>query len=85
MGITQIYQSMEGSLLKMICERLQASNQLNEVTVQAIRALRGHGIPLTEIRDNIAKYTGRSKKEVDDLFDDVVNWNQWFSGFMASN
>lgn len=83
MGLSRIYQSMEGSLLQMICSRLQASDQLNEVTVQAIRALRGHGIPLDEIRDNIAKYTGRSKKEVDDLFDDVVNWNRWFYGNMA--
>ena len=51
-------------------------DQLNEVTVQAIRALRSHGIDTKEIEKAIRKTSGISEKKLKELFDDVIARNQ---------
>ena len=51
-------------------------DELNEVTVQDIRALRSHGIDLQEIKKAIQKTTGISKKKLNELLDGVVERNQ---------
>lgn len=72
----ELFHSLEETLLKEICSRLKISGQLNEVTVQDIRALRSHGIDLEEIKKAIAKTANISQKKLDELFDDVVARNQ---------
>lgn len=74
--LVELFRGLEITLLKMIAERLKIGGQLNEVTVQAIRALRSHGIPLKEIQKVIAEYSDYSEKELNKLFDDVVAQNQ---------
>ena len=44
--LAELFRSLENTLLTEICSRLKAADQLNEVTVQDIRALRSHGVDL---------------------------------------
>lgn len=74
--LADLYRALEDTLLIEICSRLKASDQLNEVTVQDIRALRSHGIPLEDIEKAIRKATGISEKKLKELLDDVVERNQ---------
>ena len=74
--LAELFRTLEITLLEEICSRLKASDQLNEVTVQDIRALRSHGIDLKEIEKAIRKTTGISETKLNDLLDDVVERNQ---------
>lgn len=74
--LAELYRGFEDTLLIEICSRLKAADELNEVTVQDIRALRSHGIDLTEITKAISKTTGISKQKLNKLLDDVVERNQ---------
>lgn len=74
--LTELFRALEITLLEEICSRLKASDQLNEVTVQDIRALRSHGIDLKSIEEAIRKTTGISKQKLNSLLNDVVERNQ---------
>lgn len=74
--LAELYRSLEIKLLKEICSRLKIADNLNEVTIQDIRALRSHGISLKEIQNAIRETAGISQKKLDALFDDVVARNQ---------
>lgn len=74
--LAELYRGLEDTLLTDICSRLTAADELNEVTVQDIRALRSHGIDLEEIEKAIRKTTGISEKKLNELIDDVVERNQ---------
>ncbi len=71
-----LFRSLENTLLDEICSRLNISGQLNEVTVQDIRALQSHGIDLRDIEKAIRETTGISKEKLNELLDDVVRRNQ---------
>lgn len=74
--LAELFRSLEITLLEEICSRLKLADQLNEVTVQDIQALRSHGIDLEDIEKAIRETTGISKKELNELLDDVVARNQ---------
>ena len=74
--LAELFRALEDTLLDEICSRLKLANQLNEVTVQNIRALRSHGIDLKDIEKAIRKTTGISEKKLNELLDDVVERNQ---------
>lgn len=74
--LADLYRNLEDTLLIEICSRLKAKDQFNEVTVQDIRALRSHGIPMKDIENAIRKATGISEKKLKELLDDVVERNQ---------
>ena len=74
--LAELFRALEDTLLDEICSRLKLANQLNEVTVQNIRALRSHGIDLKDIEKAIRKTTGISEKKLNELIDDVVERNQ---------
>lgn len=74
--LTELYRGLEDTLLMEICSRLKAADELNEVTVQYIKALRAHGINLKEIEKAIRKTTGISEQKLKKLLDDVVARNQ---------
>ena len=74
--LAELYRALEDTLLDEICSRLKLADQLNEVTVQDIRALRSHGINLKEIEKAIRKTSGISETKLNDLLDDVVERNQ---------
>ena len=74
--LADLYRNLEDTLLIEICSRLKAKDQFNEVTVQDIRALRSHGIPLKDIEKAIRKATGISEEKLKELLDDVVERNQ---------
>lgn len=74
--LAELYRALEDTLLDEICSRLKLADQLNEVTVQDVRALRSHGIDLKDIEKAIRKTTGISEKKLNELLDDVVERNQ---------
>ena len=74
--LAELFRGLELTLLKEICSRLRIAGELNEVTVQDIRALRAHGIDLEEIKKAISDTTGTGMEKLDALLDDVVERNQ---------
>lgn len=74
--LAELFRSLEMFLIEEICSRLKISDQLNQVTVEDIRALRAHGIDLLEIEKVIQEYGQISSEKLDSLIDDVVAWNQ---------
>ena len=74
--LAELFRCLEDTLLDEICSRLALKDQLNEVTVQAIRALRSHGIDTKEIEKAIRKTSGISDKKLNELFNDVIARNQ---------
>lgn len=74
--LSELYRNLEAQLLEEICSRLNLADQLNEVTVQSIRALRSHGISQQEIERAIRRTTNISEKKLTELLDDVVERNQ---------
>lgn len=76
--LAELFRSLELVLLDEICSRLKAADELNEVTVQDIRALRSHSIDLKEIKKAIRETSGISKTKLDKLLGDVVARNQQY-------
>lgn len=74
--LAELFRGLELKLLEEICSRLKISGQLNEVTVQDIRALRARGIDLEDIKMAISKTTGTGMEKLEKLLDDVVARNQ---------
>lgn len=74
--LAELYRGLEDTLLTEICSRLKLRDELNEVTVQDIKALRSHGIDLEEIEKAIRKTSGISEEKLNTLLDDVVERNQ---------
>lgn len=74
--LAELYRALEDTLLDEICSRLKLADQLNEVTVQDIQALRSHGIDLKNIEEAISKTAGVSKQKLNSLLNDVVERNQ---------
>lgn len=74
--LAELFRGLEDTLLDEICSRLALKDQLNEVTVHVIRALRSHGIDTKEIEKAIRKTSGISEKKLKELFDDVIARNQ---------
>lgn len=74
--LAELFRGLEDTLLDEICSRLALKDQLNEVTVNALRALRTHGIDTKDIKRAIRKTAGISEKKLNDLFDDVIARNQ---------
>lgn len=76
--LAQLYRNLEITLLKEICSRLKISEQLNEVTMQDIKALRSYGISMEEIKKAIQQAAGISAKKLDKLLNDAVERNQQY-------
>lgn len=74
--LAELFRGLEDTLLDEICSRLKLADQLNEVTVLDIKALRSHGIDIKEIKKAIQEVTGLGEKKLNQLLDDVVARNQ---------
>lgn len=74
--LAELFRALEITLLDEICSRLAFADQLNEVTVQDIQALRSHGIDLKSIEEAISKTAGISKQKLNSLLNDVIERNQ---------
>lgn len=77
--LTDLFRELEQSLLEMICGRL-ASGRMNEVSVQAIRALRAHGIGLEEVERAVRETAGLGRTELERIIDDTVERNRDYYG-----
>lgn len=82
--LAELFRGLEQRLLVEICSRLKAANQLNEVTVESIRALRAQGIPLEDIAEAITKTADIAAEQLDELFDDVVTRNASYYSSLAT-
>lgn len=74
--LAELFRQLELTLLDEVCSRLKIADQLNEVTIQDIRALRSHGIDLEQIKDAIQKTAEISKEKLDQLISDAISKNQ---------
>lgn len=74
--LAELFRELEITLLEEICTRLKLADDLNEVTVQDIRALRSTGIDLEEIKKAISETSKVGMDKLNKLFDDVVERNQ---------
>lgn len=74
--LAELFRGLELKLLDEICSRLRVSGQLNEAAVQNIRALRAHGIDLSEIKKAISDTTGTGMQQLDRLLADAAARNQ---------
>lgn len=77
--LTELFRELELSLLEMICGRL-ASGRMNEVSVQAIRALRAHGVGLEEIERAVRETARLGREELERIIDDTVERNRDYYG-----
>lgn len=80
--LAELYRNLENTLLEEICSRLKVSGELNEVTVLDIQALRSHGISQQEIEQAIKRTNNIGEKELNKLFDDVVERNQEYYTYL---
>lgn len=76
--LAELFRGLEDKLLREICSRLMIGDELNEVTVADIKALRSHGIDLKDIKKAIKEVTGISDKKLEELITDVVERNQQY-------
>lgn len=74
--IAELIRGLEDRLIEEICSRLKIADNLNEVTVQAIRSLRALGIDLSSIEAAIAETAKVTEEKLDELFDEVIARNQ---------
>lgn len=74
--LAELFRNLEITLLDEICSRLKIADNLNEVTIQDIRALRAHGIDLDEIKKAISTASDTGMDKLNKLLDDVVERNQ---------
>lgn len=74
--IAELIRGLEDRLIQEICSRLNIADNLNEVTVQAIRSLRALGVDLGDIEAAIAETAQVTEEKLDELLDEVVARNQ---------
>lgn len=81
--LAELFRSLENTLLEEICSRLKIADNLNEVTVQDIRALRSLGIDLEGIKKAISDTSKVGMDKLNKLLDDVVERNQAYYSEMV--
>lgn len=81
--LTELFRSLEQTIIEEICERLKLADNLNEVAVQDIRVLRSMGLDLNEIKKIIEKTAEIGAQDLDRLFDDVIARNKQYYGELA--
>ena len=67
--LAELFRKLEITLLERICSQLKNAGEINEVSVQGIRALRSHGIDLPEIKKAISEAAGIGEKKLEKLLD----------------
>lgn len=74
--LAELFRSLETTLLEEICSRLKTAGELNQVTLQDIKALRALGVDLKAIEKAISTATGTAQEKLEELINDVVARNQ---------
>lgn len=82
-ALAELFRQLEVTLLEEIAKRLIIADNLNEVTVQDIRALRAHGISVEEIKKAIKQTVKIGGKKLNSLFEDVIERNkEYYTGLV---
>lgn len=74
--LAELFRSLETTLLEEICLRLKVAGELNQVTLQDIKALRALGVDVKAIEKAISTATGTAQEKLEELINDVVARNQ---------
>lgn len=74
--IAELFRALEGKLLDEICSRLVLRDELNQVTLSGIQALRSHGIDIKDIKKAIQETAHISGEKLDALLAGAVERNQ---------
>ncbi len=74
--LAELFRSLETTLLEEICSRLKVAGELNQVTLQDIKALRALGVDVKAIEKAISTATGTAQEKLEELINDVVTRNQ---------
>lgn len=74
--LAELFRSLETTLLEEICSRLKVAGELNQVTLQDIKALRALGVDVKAIEKAISTATGTAQEKLEELINDVVARNQ---------
>lgn len=74
--LAELFRSLETTLLEEICARLKVAGELNQVTLQDIKALRALGVDLKAIEKAISTATDTAQEKLEELINDVVARNQ---------
>lgn len=74
--LAELFRELETTLLEEICSRLKVAGELNQVTLQDIKALRALGVDLKAIEKAISTATGTAQEKLEELINDVVARNQ---------
>ena len=75
---------LEKDILREICSRFKLTGELNEVTINDIRALRARGLDMETIEKMIAKHSKETLPQVQEALDRVVEYNQKYYNELAS-
>lgn len=75
---------LEKDILREICSRFKLTGELNEVTINGIRALRARGLDMETIERMIAKHSKETLPQVQEALDRVVEYNQKYYNELAS-
>lgn len=75
---------LEKDILREICSRFKLTGELNEVTINDIRALRARGLDMETIERMIAKHSKETLPQVQEALDRVVEYNQKYYNELAS-
>ena len=75
---------LEKDILREICSRFKLTGELNEVTINGIRALRAQGLDMETIEKMIAKHSKETLPQVQEALDRVVEYNQKYYNELAS-
>lgn len=76
--IAELFRGLELKYLRIVTERIKKAGQINQVGVEAIKALRAHWITLDEIKAAVDETVQLGAEKLDALLDDVVQWNQQY-------
>lgn len=74
--LAELFRGLEITLLTEICSRLKLTDDLNEVALEMIRALRSHGIGLDEIERAISEASGIGQGKLERIINQAIAWNQ---------
>ena len=75
---------LEKDILREICSRFKLTGELNEVTINDIRALRARGLDMETIERMIANHSKETLPQVQEAIDRVVEYNQKYYNELAS-
>ena len=82
--LTPLYEDLEEYIIQKICKQFKlADGHANATSIELIRELQRRGLSMTEIERKIRKSLKISQKELDLIFQDAIERNELYYGFIG--